>query len=452
MKFRFTAEELDELERGVFVGGWASEVRDIAIGSGSNPVGVYLMALARRLAQVPPEIGLPPLGMAGGKGSLNSIFMGVADSGGGKNVAWDLAKELAPYQESLIRVRHTGVGTGENLVNACIEYEKGEKGKRIRKGNYPSVFSMTTEARQLDKELARDTSKVAETMCDMWSGAYIGSVAAGDPDRWIDSHATRWVCVLAIQTANLGGFAAQLATGLPQRIVWFPVGEPRTPSVMPERRILLPTMPKIPATGFFDGITLHVDKAILAELWRLRLEMQRGNLPEPDVHRAFAQEKLAAAIALSEACFEVRVDHWERASAIMRLSDAVRDRAMECQQDRALETAKADEARKSQVRAHGRFVGAIAEGQVESEYAELITAMRERILTALAKADRVANEELARVCGAHRGVLPREAFRVTVRFLADEGVIQRDPPDVERGGGWRLANSTEVINAGEGAS
>lgn len=439
MKFRFTPDELNELEAGIFGSGWASDVRDIAIASGCNPVAVYMQCLARRLAQVPPEVGLPPLGAAGGKGSLNSIFMGVADSGGGKNVSWALARELAPFQENLIHVRQTGVGTGESLVNACVEFEKGEKGKRVRKGSYPSVLSVTTEARQLDKELARDTSKAGEILCDLWSGAYIGAVAAGDPDRWVEAHSVRWVAVMMIQPANLGGFAAQLGTGLPQRIVWFPCNEPRMPRSRPERQILPPTMPKIPPTGFFDGITLAVDTDILDELWRLQVEVQHGNLPAIASQRAFAQEKVAAAIALSEACFEVRIDHWERAAAIMKLSDATRERAMECQRAYALSLAKVEEEQRATVRAHGRFVGAIAEEQAGEDYVERVEQMRGRVLNAL-KSGPVAHRELARLCVANSSALPKAAFRAALTALESEGVIRRNPPGVEVGGEWSLAN------------
>lgn len=448
MKFRFTADELDELEKGIFVSDWASEVRDIAIESGMNPTGVYAMCLARRLAQVPADVLLPPAGGAGYGGSLNTILMGVGDAGGGKNSSWSLAQALSPYQEGLIDVRQIGVGTGEHLVHSCIRYTK-DGGKTVRDPTNPywdSVFSVATEGRVLDKELARDGSKAAEVLCDLWTGAFIGAAARGDADRWIEQHCVRWNCLLMIQPANLGGFAAQLATGLPQRLVWFPVNEPRAPHKVPARRMVLPTMPRIPSNGFFANTEIPVHGDIRQAIWDQHNAIRRGDVPGIEAHRSFAMLKMAAAIAFSETIFGVGLDHWERAGALMRLSDAVRDRALLCQRAYAQAEAKSRESDRAEVRAHGKFVQTIAEGQVSADYVDKVDAMSERITVVLRERGRVANEELRVACNARSSTLSGQAYRSALESLQSTGVILRDPPGAERGGVWYLA-----ANANEGA-
>ncbi|QZH63807.1 hypothetical protein [Mycolicibacterium farcinogenes] len=441
MKFRFEADELDELEKGIFASGWASEVRDIAIESGVNPVGVYVMCLQRRLAQIPPDVLLPPPGGSGCGGSLNTIVLGVGDSGGGKNSAWNLAQALSPYQEGKLDVRQIGVGTGEHLIHACIKYTK-DGAKTVRDAAdpyYKSVYSIATEGRLLDKELSREGSKAAELLCEMWTGAFVGAAARGDADRWIAQHAVRWNCLLMIQPANLGGFAAQEATGLPQRLTWFAVNEPRAPMQVPERRKFLPTMPRIPGDGPFSD-EIPVDAAIRQEIWDQHNAIRRGDLPGIDAHRSFAMLKMAAAISFSEAKFGVSWNHWERAGAIMRMSDAVRDRAMECQRAHAAEAAKEAEVSRAVARGHAKVAGGIAEEQAAEDYAERVEEMQARILAALQEGP-VPHRDLTRKCGAHRAsTLPRQAFRAALTNLKDRGAIRRDPPGVDVGGVWHLAN------------
>lgn len=439
MKFRFTGEELDELEEGIFVGGWASEVRDIAIECGVNPVTVYVLCLGRRLAQVPPSVCLPALGATGGTASLNNMFLGVADSGGGKNVSLGLAEKLAPYQGNLIQPYQTGVGTGEAMVKACVNFDKDEKGRTIAAGNRESVVATITEARAVNKELKRDTSKAAEVFCDLWSGAYIGPSAAGDPDRKVDKHATRWVCTLMTQPANLGGFASQLGTGLPQRITWLPAVEPRMPDEMPQPLAdqNLPTMPRIPPNGFFKTV-LPVDASILQELWLRMRAFQIGEADEIDGQRGLVQEKLAAAIALSEAHWGVTEDHWLRAAAIMRVSDATRERALECYAARAEAEAEDVETKRAALRAHSRAIQPTLDFAAEAEHTERFVRMRARALEALASGAVISNEELRRRSQATKSSLDTKVFRSILAGLENDGVIERDPPGKTWGGGWRL--------------
>ncbi|MGV9797401.1 hypothetical protein ACWDTP_05010 [Mycobacterium sp. NPDC003449] len=437
------------MEKGIFDTGWASEMHDICIEAGANPLAVYLMCLQRRLAQIPCDVLLPPRNGVGIGGSLNTILLGIGDAGSGKNSSWDLAKAFAPYQEGKIEVRQVGVGTGEHLVHSCIRYVK-HQGKMVRadsvvaedehgntlprqKAYFDSVYSVATEGRLLDKELARDGSKAAEILCEMWTGSFVGSSARGDADRWLAQHALRWNLLLMIQPANLGGFAAQEATGLPQRMVWFSVREPRMPLEMPERRKWLPTMPRM-KDPLWAEIPVHRD--ISQELREQDWQVQLGNTPGNETHRSFARLKIAAAIGFSEGrSTGVTLDDWERSGAIMNASDAVRERALDCQQAWVRAEAAKAAALRGHAAAHGRQAEADAKAEIEEERAELEAQAAAAILEILADGP-LSNEDL-------RNKLPTKSyrgavFREAVDFLVRMGQIERLPANRTHGTKWHL--------------
>jgi hypothetical protein len=285
-----------------------------------SPWAVLAFCVARVLAQVRPQVVLPPVICA--PGSLNWFAIITAVSSGGKDGASAVAEELVPNSW----VRSVKPGSGEGAVQAYII-----RGKNGAVENYrEAIMFEASEVDTLTALGARTGSNLMPVLREGFSGGALG-FGYSDPHKatYLAKQTYRMTFVLSVQPARAGAIFAGEGGGTPQRFMWFPARDARGTRRAAEDRggyvgkLVLPDLRETADWQQYPRTLKIPDEArdvILDE----REKNNRGELDALDGHAVFCREKFAYALSILDGRTEMNSKDWELSGIAMKVSDHTR--------------------------------------------------------------------------------------------------------------------------------
>lgn len=301
--------------------------RDAAHAGLASPDAVLASALPRLAAMVPPAMKLPAI--IGGQATLDYMTCVVASSSGGKTISNGIAERLLPIRDDGVILADQTPGSGEGLIQAFIDFERDEKGKKVGDPSYKhskvrAVHLTADEGSGLHEQAGRSGTTIMQTLCSAWSGSQMGQLnASQETKRFVPKGKRRVSATLNIQTRTAHTLFDWSVVGLPQRLLyaWAHSDMPDEDCEMPEAWILT----SVPMQDMPDEFV--VDDAIRAEIRAYRRQQGSGQVIEHELdgHRNLLRLKTAALLAFAESRRNVSVEDWELAGEIVATSCRVRD-------------------------------------------------------------------------------------------------------------------------------
>lgn len=312
-----------------------SHIHAAALSWPVSPDGLLGATLARIAVAHRPEIQLPP------RGSLNLLVALVGPSGAGKSETIAAAEALLPLDHRTDLVIDVPMGSGEGIADVYlgapykVDGHDGRKEYR-RDQIVAGALFIVDEGQILAQISGRSGSTLFPTLRTAWSGGTLGQKnAAAERDRRIPAHRYRFAAILGIQPQHAAAILDDSAGGTPQRLLWFPVTDPRIAELDH-----LPAWPGVldlptPAHSTGERLTLHPDVA--GELQRNRIAAAAGNrvADELDSHRDLLRLKVAALLALLDQRRDINPEDWHLAQLVMRTSSYTRAVLVEIQRAEA---------------------------------------------------------------------------------------------------------------------
>lgn len=259
----------------------------------------------------------------GGRGSLNYLVALVGPSGAGKGTVEAVAAEAVTILDHAGMPVHTPefpIGSGEGMASAYRARGTAEDEPHARTRavfNAPEIDRITAIS-------SRTGSTLTAALRQAWSGEALGAQnAAAENTSVVPRHSYRWCAVLGVQPRRAGALLAEADGGLPQRVLWAPVGDPDAPDQKPAHPgPLTVRLPRL--TG---QVSLNVAPSIRAEYDLAQLDRLRTSLDADaiDGHTRYVRLKTSAALALMDGRTVIGVDDWTVAGAIVERSTATRE-------------------------------------------------------------------------------------------------------------------------------
>jgi hypothetical protein len=187
---------------------WQSQVSD------TSPWAVLGTILACVAGRVGPHVRIPPKGGVGAAASLNILVAISGDSGEGKGVSGQVARQFmgAPYPP------WRKPGTGQGI--AAIYTEQTKEGPV--QSNDTAILNVT-EITQLGAHMDQRGATITSTLLEVYMGEELGEHYANkELRRPVREGQYRLALVAGVQPDNAGIIFDHAASGLPQRFVWMP--------------------------------------------------------------------------------------------------------------------------------------------------------------------------------------------------------------------------------------
>lgn len=297
-------------------------IREAAVERMAAPWAVFGAVLAHVAARVPPWVVLPPI--VGGAASLNVFVALAAPSGGGKDAAQDVARDLVkllawqPYEEAT-------PGTGEGLIRT---YAVPVKGGGIEWRTESALF-YTPEIDTLRALMERPGATLHAEIRKAWTGSMLGFGNAEESRRIVlPAHSYRMAMVVGAQPLRADLIANETAGGTAQRFLWFAAVDQELPEPSGRSFRALPAWPhgRRPVEANAPGGRFHmgVSDAIVAEIRDARLRDVRRSLAstaQADGHGMLLRLKVAALLAILDGRLDINDDDWRLAGIVKAKSD-----------------------------------------------------------------------------------------------------------------------------------
>lgn len=292
-----------------------AKVRDAGFSRITSPDAVLACLLCRVSASLSPGISIP-------NGSLNFIAALVGESGTGKSVAFQAARDLLPDIGTV--VDGWGIGSGQGIVKTIT-------GKADEKGHCEIVNSRVLfeadEGEQLLRVGKQDQSITMATIRSAWSGGPLGQTNASEGlTRNVAAGRYRFALAIGLQP----NFAAELLQGVhggdPQRFLFMAVQNPLQPNNLPEF-----PQPIAPLSLTDDMSTvLIVDPDVTAMIKNHRVRKQRGEINDDpmDSHKHLLTLKTAGLLAFLHGD-DITPRWWKMALQVVEVSTEVRNYVVE---------------------------------------------------------------------------------------------------------------------------
>lgn len=302
-----------------------AHIRDMAHARIMAPAAVLGAVLAYRIAEVPPNIQLPPI--VGEPQSLNLFCALSGESGDGKSASETLARELL----GTLGVPWTPVvASGEKLAGMfATPNQKSPGGIRFTRRAAVLCYDEVTALASMAQ---RSGSTLFSWILSAWPGKPLGA-ATQNRDRChpIPAHSYRLCLLVGVQPQNARELLAKEADGLPQRFLWVPTIDPALATgndelVLADIRPIpgLIDIPRPELNG--DPISLdpvryvEVCETAQREIRALRRKKHARQISAGEAHRALLREKVAAGLSLLRPGVDMPVvdeDAWSLAGELL---------------------------------------------------------------------------------------------------------------------------------------
>ncbi|EGD56747.1 hypothetical protein [Gordonia neofelifaecis] len=321
---------------------WAStpelqHIRDAAQSRLMAPAAVLGAVLARRLAEVPPNIQLPPV--IGDEQSLNFYTLAYGPPASGRSASDSVAAKLLGPSG----VEWTPLpASGEKLAGTFVTPDSNAPhGVRFVRR---TAYLAWDEVLALRASAERNGSTLLASLLSAWPGKGIGTTTqTRDRNTPVPPHSYRLCAFLGVQPANADALLAGAKDGLPQRFLWMATEDPTMPARTLGGGDIVPL--RLADIFRFDdpqelGQVQHVEvcEAARDSIVAARLNVVRGHGEPASGHRLLLQEKVASGLSLLRPdCDMPIVDDasWHLAGRVMsELHDptftrAIKDRSRE---------------------------------------------------------------------------------------------------------------------------
>ncbi|WP_435589791.1 hypothetical protein [Micromonospora aurantiaca (nom. illeg.)] len=359
-------DDIDQLDEAAF---WTARraltvIRDAARTRLVSPWGTLGAVLAHVCSRIGPHVTLPAI--VGGPASLNTFWALVGPSGGGKDAAVDVARELLPLADAI--PTHE-VGTGQGIDSAYTQVISGRPVQTC-----DACLLTASEIDTMAGHAAMAGSTIMATLRKVYSGSALGARYADKAKRRpVAAHHYRAALIVGVQPARSGVLLGDADGGTPQRFLWLPTNDPAAgaddPPIDPfpvARDEVWQRYSYLDAAGETtddSAVSLHsrVEIKVCDTARAAIITNRRDRLAAPlaratddlSGHALLTRLKVAALLGLLDGRAEASEEDWALASVVMAVSDETR---RECVQ------ALADAARSANV----------ARGRQEAERADVV--------------------------------------------------------------------------------
>lgn len=336
------------------------ELRTAARSRLISPTALLGAVLARCVAEVHPDVALPPI--IGTRASLNLYVALVGPSGAAKTTAGGVADDWLHIDSPKARVQ--GTGSGEGLIASYLRRDpdaaENHSDPYVLRDD-PNVCVLIDEIGMLGSIQGRNGSTLAPVLRSGWSGSALETINA-DPSRKriVPKMSYRLTVIAGVQPLAADVLFDDADTGTPQRWIWLPALDPRMPDEEPEwpgvRHWSPPSF-----HGFPYPHTMPVPEHVRDSIRAAHRARHRGtDTNHLDGHLALTRLKVAAALTILHGSYIITDQMWDLAGLVMDISTEVRN---SCQRALSEEAAKRAERRGRMD--HAREVGR-AEAVVET--------------------------------------------------------------------------------------
>ncbi|WP_418277533.1 hypothetical protein ACNHYB_06165 [Isoptericola jiangsuensis] len=378
-------------------------IRQAALAQLVSSPALLAMVLGRVLAEVPPEVCLPPV--VGGRAALNLGVLPVGGSGSGKSALLSTSRRLLGWAGECQKVElERNVGSGEGIVETFL------KTKRVPNPDNPSTNITTKvlvddprriliadEVDALAAQSDRAGATLSATVRSALTGGSLGQEnATAERRRHVPEGEYRLVMVVGVQPSRSGALLKDTDAGTPQRFLWVPATDAtlsRDPVAWPGELNWSPPVDLPDEIDYPDHIKAEVRHTRF-------LQATGASTDETKGHLMLLRLKVAAALALLHGEMAITDQWWSLATTLTDLSVETQElcrRALGEQAQKELQNSTTAKARAQAV-----AEDAVAEDQVRT----------------------LANQVLGKVREAGDDGLPKKAVRPRPerRHLLDEAI------------------------------
>jgi hypothetical protein len=303
------------------------------------PDGVFAALLMWVAALTDFRIVLPDV--VGRYGSLNSVAVLVAASGGGKGSSVDTARDLIqPDLLNADRFKEAPIGSGEGMVIAFFRQTKTKdadnKAQTLWEQRFDSIAFRIDEGEMLKSLAERSGQTTMSMLRSAWSGERLGNSYADREKRGLilPQHGYRASLIMGVQPELARFLLDDAIGGTPQRFLWATLIDPGVPNLAD-----LPSWPgpldwrppdwhdgELVSISGYQRTAICVASSISDAIRQHRLDITRGEVqPDPlDSHADLVQLKTAGLLAVLDGRLDIADDDWNLAADVCDVSRRVR--------------------------------------------------------------------------------------------------------------------------------
>lgn len=398
-----------------------------------SPTALLMTGVALALTCVPPRYALPPV--IGTAAPVNFILALAGQSGAGKGVTEDLAREVFQFPQVVSEDVHIGKpGSSEGIAKMFGQMRRegpGRKGKLIPVYTKSRVLASLPEIDTLSALMKRDGSHLSATLREVWTGSRLGYDYAHEHTKFmVGAKRYRLCLVIGVQPERAETLLREQGGGLLQRVFWARVTidpssfEPPTGDDADLEPIQLPEYPDEESkTSAWrkamggdatpdDLVLLEIPEEVRAQIITAQTLIRQGLVPDIEGHRLLVQEKIAVGLAVIHGYLGgFTREHWQMAGLLMQSNDQTldelnRDARRKRERNRMLEAAASGKAR------HVRS---------EAEERELQNKVKQRVLDLLERREWTSRSALRKNISPRQ----REVVEQVMEDLLDKRQVRR---------------------------
>lgn len=413
-----------------------SKVRAAAHSRLVSAPALLVYMLGRVLAELPPDVMLPPV--VGSRASLNLGGALVGASGSGKTATVEVSRELLGQAGEEQRFIERPLGSGEGLAQTFLEFQKGHGNVLIQ---YPHRLMTVDEIDTLGASQNRSGATVAPALRTALTGGALGQEnAKAENRRFVPGGSYRLVLMVGVQPTRSGSLLDDADAGTPQRFVWVRTTDPTIPDEGEDDVAWPGSLAWSLPDGLVSGAVIDYPESIKQEVRAAARRKARGGGNELEGHLNLTRLKVSAALALLHGETAITERWWALAGIIVDESLKVQ---LECKA--ALAAASTRERRNL-----GRLDAVRAEGAAEVRSERQTDAARAIYRTVRAHADGEKGSDGGKqkhepgdgctpACVSR--ALRNFKDRTTIRDAAVEEAVAQDWVDRDDGGRMRPGGS-----------
>lgn len=290
-----------------------SKVRAAAHSRLVSAPALLVYMLGRVLAELPPDVMLPPV--VGSRASLNLGGALVGASGSGKTATVEVSRELLGQAGEEQRFIERPLGSGEGLAQTFLEFQKGHGNVLIQ---YPHRLMTVDEIDTLGASQNRSGATVAPALRTALTGGALGQEnAKAENRRFVPGGSYRLVLMVGVQPTRSGSLLDDADAGTPQRFVWVRTTDPTIPDEGEDDVAWPGSLAWSLPDGLVSGAVIDYPESIKQEVRAAARRKARGGGNELEGHLNLTRLKVSAALALLHGETAITERWWALAGIIV---------------------------------------------------------------------------------------------------------------------------------------